>query len=53
MRLERETSQAAAKAQVRTNTIATRFDRLCGVLESLGYLEPADAGEPAGEGNSP
>ena len=44
MRLERETSQTAAKAEARTNTIAKRFDRLCGVLESLGYLE-SDAGD--------
>ncbi|HEX2857832.1 MAG TPA: DEAD/DEAH box helicase [Propionibacteriaceae bacterium] len=43
MRLERETSQTVAKAEARTNTIAKRFDRLCGVLESLGYLE-SDAG---------
>ncbi|MDA8439583.1 MAG: DEAD/DEAH box helicase [Propionibacterium sp.] len=51
MRLERETTQTAAKAQARTNTIATRFDRLCGVLESLGYLEKVDQEEhgPGGE----
>ncbi len=49
LRLERESAQLRAASQKRTNTIATRFDRLCTVLEALGYLteggqEVTDAG---------
>jgi superfamily II RNA helicase len=32
-------SRKVARAQRRTNSIAERFDRVCGVLEALGYLE--------------
>ncbi len=38
MLLERENKQADERAEARTNTIARRFDRICAVLESLGYL---------------
>lgn len=41
MRLERETSRARERAQERSNTIATAFDRVCAVLQSLGYLDEA------------
>ncbi|OYO02802.1 RNA helicase [Enemella evansiae] len=42
MRLERENAQIESRMQRRTNTIATEFDRICQVLQSLHYLE----GEP-------
>mgnify|MGYP000433310765 CR=1 FL=1 len=38
MRLERETGDARQRAEERSNTIAKAFDRICGVLSSLGYL---------------
>ncbi|MDR1791790.1 MAG: DEAD/DEAH box helicase [Propionibacteriaceae bacterium] len=41
----RRNGKETARAQKRTNTIADRFDRVCGVLEALGYLE---AGPDAG-----
>ena len=48
LRLERENDQALARAEARTNTIARQFDRICGVLASLGYLDPDtdEVGEP-------
>ncbi|MDR1852435.1 MAG: DEAD/DEAH box helicase [Propionibacteriaceae bacterium] len=33
-------NRAVNRARRRTNSIADRFDRICGVLESLGYLTP-------------
>ncbi|MGV8849918.1 MAG: DEAD/DEAH box helicase [Propionibacteriaceae bacterium] len=39
MRLERETTLARERAHERSNTIATAFDRVCGVLQALGYLD--------------
>jgi ATP-dependent RNA helicase HelY len=39
LRLEREAEAAQRQADRRTNTIAVRFDRICSVLESLGYLD--------------
>lgn len=39
MRLERETILARERAHERSNTIATAFDRVCGVLQALGYLD--------------
>ncbi|MGO4958116.1 DEAD/DEAH box helicase [Luteococcus sp. Sow4_B9] len=42
MRLDRDRQQARARAQARSNTIAKRFDKLCQVLESLGYLGSED-----------
>lgn len=48
MRLERDTVRDQARAESRTNTIAKRFDRICGVLQSMGYLDEAeDADLPA------
>ncbi len=38
LRLERENDRLEARASSRTHTIATAFDRICLVLESLGYL---------------
>lgn len=38
LRLERERAGLERQAERRTNTIAVRFDRICGVLEALGYL---------------
>ena len=38
MRLQRARDKAQAKARRRTTSIATRFDRICLVLEALGYL---------------
>jgi ATP-dependent RNA helicase HelY len=38
LRLERENAQLEARMHTRTNTIANHFDKICLVLESLGYL---------------
>ena len=38
-RLQRDTEALQAKVASRTNTIARMFDRVCEVLESLGYLD--------------
>ena len=40
LRLERDVAARQRQSEKRTNTIAVRFDRICSVLESLGYLEP-------------
>ncbi|MGB7962995.1 MAG: DEAD/DEAH box helicase [Propionicimonas sp.] len=40
LRLEREADSLQHQADRRTNTIAVRFDRICSVLESMGYLTP-------------
>ena len=42
LRLERDNASLQRQVERRTNTIAVRFDRICLVLESLGYL--ADEG---------
>ncbi len=39
LRLERENGQVERRMATRTNTIAAHFDKICLVLESLGYLE--------------
>ncbi len=39
LRLSRGHQRTRAKARARAQSIATRFDRICGVLDSLGYLE--------------
>ena len=47
IRLERERVQSEADIATRTNSLGTQFDRVCGVLEELGYLdgdELTDAG---------
>ena len=38
VRLERESASLRSASAKRTNTIATKFDKICGVLEALGYL---------------
>ena len=38
LRLERDNAAIQRQADRRTNSIAVRFDRICSVLESLGYL---------------
>ncbi|HYP46838.1 MAG TPA: DEAD/DEAH box helicase [Propionibacteriaceae bacterium] len=38
LRLERESARTQARVATRTNTIAAHFDKICTVLESLGYL---------------
>ncbi len=40
LRAERDAASLQGQVERRTNTIATRFDRICSVLESLGYLTP-------------
>ncbi|MFV0450944.1 MAG: DEAD/DEAH box helicase [Propioniciclava sp.] len=43
LRLEKETADLQRQVDRRSNTIATRFDRICTVLVALGYLtEDAD-----------
>jgi ATP-dependent RNA helicase HelY len=42
IKLERENDRLQAGARTRSNTIATHFDKICLVLESLGYLRPAE-----------
>lgn len=46
-RLLRETEGLERRVEARTNTIARTFDRVCGLLESLGYLD-GDRVTPAG-----
>ena len=46
-RLRRDTDQLERRVESRTNTIARMFDRVCSMLESLGYLT-GDAVTPAG-----
>ena len=38
LRLERENARLEERVDTRTNTIANHFDKICAVLESLGYL---------------
>ena len=47
-RLARETTQLEQRVESRTNTIARTFDRVCALLESLGYLD-GDRVTPDGE----
>jgi ATP-dependent RNA helicase HelY len=47
LRLRRETEQLQRRVETRTNTIARQFDRVCAVLESMGYLH-GDEVTPAG-----
>ncbi len=47
IRLERERRKSEADITTRTNSLGTQFDRVCAVLEELGYLdgdELTDAG---------
>ncbi|HJV15397.1 MAG TPA: DEAD/DEAH box helicase [Propionibacteriaceae bacterium] len=50
LRLERETSRLQARMDSRSNTIANHFDKICLVLESLGYLAGDGGGEVTGHG---
>ncbi|SER26606.1 DEAD/DEAH box helicase [Microlunatus flavus] len=49
LRLERENVRLESRASTRTHTIATSFDRICLVLQSLGYLTGDTAHGPRGE----
>ena len=40
--LERDNSSAERRMASRTNSISAKFDRICDVLESLGYLNALD-----------
>jgi ATP-dependent RNA helicase HelY len=51
LRLERETSRLQARMDSRSNTIANNFDKICLVLESLGYLAGDGGGEVTAHGN--
>jgi ATP-dependent RNA helicase HelY len=44
-RLTRDTKQLARRVDANTHTIARMFDRVCDVLESLGYLHGDDVTE--------
>ncbi|PNI09580.1 RNA helicase [Arthrobacter sp. AFG7.2] len=46
-KLRRETDGLVRQIQGRTNTIAKTFDRVCDVLSTYGYLEPAADGRLA------
>lgn len=48
IKLERDTAALRGRIEQRTNTIARRFDKVCEVLDVLGYLE-GDVVTPAGE----
>jgi ATP-dependent RNA helicase HelY len=50
LRLERDTARTQARMDSRTNTIAAHFDKICLVLESLGYLD-SDAVEVGRRGS--
>jgi ATP-dependent RNA helicase HelY len=45
-KLAREAEQLSRRIESRTNTVARQFDRVCAVLDSLGYLEGDAATEP-------
>ncbi|WP_298324068.1 DEAD/DEAH box helicase [Haloactinopolyspora sp.] len=38
-RLQRENHQLSRRVESRTNTVARQFDRVCAVLDDLGYLD--------------
>ena len=44
LRLERENARLQERVSTRTNTIANHFDKICAVLESLGYLSGPGGG---------
>ncbi len=45
VRLERESARLEQRVASRTNTIANHFDKICLVLESLGYLSGEEGSE--------
>jgi len=48
-RLEEEIGQTQSRIDSRTNSIARQFDRVCEVLDTLGYLDAGRTVTPAGE----
>jgi ATP-dependent RNA helicase HelY len=50
IKLERDNARTQARVASRTNTIATHFDKICQVLESLGYLGGEHGAEVTQEG---
>jgi ATP-dependent RNA helicase HelY len=50
IKLERDNARTQARVSSRTNTIATHFDKICLVLESLGYLGGVGGTEVTDEG---
>ncbi|EFQ84024.1 DSHCT (NUC185) domain protein [Aeromicrobium marinum DSM 15272] len=48
LKLERDTVGQRRRIETRTNTVARQFDRVCEVLDVLGYLE-GDTVTPAGQ----
>jgi len=48
LKLERDTRNQRSRIDQRTNTVARQFDRVCRVLDTLGYLE-GDTVTPDGE----
>ena len=48
LKLERETTGERSRIDQRTNTVARQFDRVCQVLDTLGYLD-GDTVTPDGE----
>src|SRR5215204_5603258 len=50
LRLERETERLQVRMATRTNTIASHFDKICLVLESLGYLTGEGGGQVSEQG---
>jgi ATP-dependent RNA helicase HelY len=49
-RLERENARLEARMASRSNTIANHFDKICLVLESLGYLTGEGGGQVSEQG---
>lgn len=45
LRLERDNNITQRRAADRRNSIAAQFDRICAVLDALGYLDPAHPDE--------
>ena len=50
LRLERENVRLQERVNTRTNTIANHFDKICAVLESLGYLTGPGGGRVSESG---
>jgi len=48
LKLQRETDSLKRRVDSRTNTIARQFDRVCGLLEHMGYLA-GDQVTPSGQ----
>jgi ATP-dependent RNA helicase HelY len=50
LRLERENARLQERMNTRTNTIANHFDKICAVLDSLGYLGGTGGGRVSESG---